>query len=267
MSKLPLELYRPIVDELESHSDFLALARTSKAFWSEVIPKLYNAVTLKDTTTTTLFLSTYQANPSRVQLVRDLTVRTTWLQFYNHTVELVKCINDMACLKQLSIDYPHTNFALPIPRLFNAGPWMIRLHLPHIHSLRLSFDPFISPFALFGTLPRPLPKLTTQMSVKLEALTDVTTVRCLGTYQNNGLKQLVHLRHLNVYSVPKAISGFVPNLESLVLGCEVLRNGPEEIMNARPFNVSLRMIGPISFRKKSEVSLSPPALTILIYKQ
>ena len=267
MSKLPLELYRPIIDELESQSDFLALARTSKAFWSEVISKLYDAVTLGDNITTTLFLSTYQANPSRVRLVRDLTVRTTWWQFSDHTIDLVECINDMTSLKHLSINYPHTQFSLPFPRLINDTPWMIKLHLPHIHSLRLSFYPLISPFALFGTLPHPLPKLTTPGTVKLEALTDVATVNCFGTYQNFGLKQLVHLRHLKVYSFPDALSEFMPNLESLIFGGAMMRIGLEGIINARPFKGSLRMIGPISFRMKSEVSLSPPALTILIYKQ
>ena len=264
MSRLPLELYRPIVHELESQSDFLALARTSKSFWSEAIPKLYGVITLEDDITTTLFLSTYRANPSRVQLVRDLTVRTTWAQFDDHTVELAECINDMACLKQLSINYPHST---PTPRLFSGTPWMNRLHLPHIHSLRLSFNPLISPFALFATLPHPLPKLTTTKTMKLEALADITTVHCIGTYQNWGLKQLVHLRHLIIYSFPDAIPEFMPNLESLIFGDVMIGTGLGRVINARPFNVSLRMIGPITFRKKGEVSLSPPALTILIYKQ
>ena len=83
MSNLPFELCKPIVDELDSRSDFIAFAPTSKAFWSEVISKLYDAVTLGDDITTTLFLSKYRANPTLVQLVRDLTVRTTWSQFFD----------------------------------------------------------------------------------------------------------------------------------------------------------------------------------------
>ena len=265
MSKLPLELYRPIVDELESQSDFLALARTSKAFWSEVIPKIYGVVTLGDNITTTLFLSTYRANPSRVRLVRDLTVRTTWLQFFDHTIELVKCINDMACLKQISIDYPKPNSDLPIPRLFNGRRWTSMLHLPHVHSLRLYPNAFISPFELFGTLPRPLPKLTTPSVVKLDALADVTTVYCTGIYQHHALMQLGHLRHLRhlkVYSYSIALSEFMPNLESLMFGGDMIRTGLEGIIDARPFKISLRMIGPITFRHKGNVSVSPQPLLI-----
>ena len=262
MSKLPFELYRPIVDELESHSDLLALARTSKAFWSEVISKLYGVVTLEDRTTTMLFLSTYRANPSRVQLVRDLTVRPALSRVFDHIIELVKCINDMAFLKQLSIDYPKPKpeFDFVMPRLSDGRPWMSMLHLPHIHSLRLYPDPYISPFKLFGTLPRPLPKLTTPRTVELEVLTDVITVYCNGVYIDYRLIQLGHLRHLKVYFFPDAMSEFMPNLESLMFGGDMIRTGLEGIINARPFNVSLRMIGPITFRKKGEVSLSPQLL-------
>ena len=261
MSKLPFELYKPIVDELDSRSDFIALARTSKAFWSEVISKLYDAVTLGDDITTTLFLSTYRANPNLVQLVRDLTVRTTWSHFIDHTTELVECINDMTCLKQLSIDYPRASFEFPlIPRLFNGTPWMSKLHLPHIHSLRLRFDPFISPFTLFGTLPRPLPKLTTSTTVTLEALTDVTTVYCAGADEYHGLKHLVHLRHLKVYDYSLAIAKFMPNLESIIVEDPMVPSSLERLINVRPFKVSLRMIGPITFRMKDEVSLSPQLL-------
>ena len=253
MSKLPFELYRLIVDELESHSDLLVLARTSKAFGSEAISKLYDAVVLGDEITTILFLSTYRANPSRAQLVRDLTVRTTWSQFPYYTTELVKCINEMARLKQLSINYPHAISALPFPRILGTW-WMTRLHLPHIHSLRLCIDPFTSPFVLFGTLPRPLPNLTTQLSAQLEALTDITTVYCAGIYQDFGLMQLGHIRHLKVHSFPDAMSDFVPNLESLMFGGALMGTGLEGIIKAGPFKVSLRMIGPIIFRNKGEVS-------------
>lgn len=256
MSTLPLELYKPIVDELECRSDFLVLARTSKAFWSEVISKLYDTVTLGDDITMRLFLSTYRANPALAQLVRNLSVRTTWLQFWSHSIELAKCINDMTCLKQLSINYPNAISISPsIPRLSTtSSPWTSELHLPHIHSLRINLDPFVSPFKLFGTLPRPLPKLTTSRSVTLEALTDVTTVFCTGTYQCPEAKQLVHLRHLNSYRCLNAPSYFMPNLESLILGNDMAQFSFKAFINAGPFQVSLRMIGPITFEKKGEVS-------------
>ena len=261
MSKVPFELYKPIVDELDSRSDFIALARTSKAFWSEAVSKLYDAVTLGDGITTILFLSTYRANPPLVQLVRDLTVRTTWSQFCDHTTELVECINDMACLKQLSIDYPKADLEFPyMLRLFNAPMWARKLHLPHIHSLRLHVEPPTSPFTLFGTLPRPLPKLTTSNTVTLESLTDITTVYCFGTLQYHGLKHLVHLRHLKYYDDPGASSEFMPNLESLIFGGDMMQTSLEGATHVRPFKVSLRMIGPITFRGTGEVSLSPQLL-------
>jgi hypothetical protein len=62
MSMLPFELYKLIVDELESRRDFLVLARTSKAFRSEIISKLYDTVTLEDEISTILFLLTYQTS-------------------------------------------------------------------------------------------------------------------------------------------------------------------------------------------------------------
>jgi len=56
---------------------------------------------------------------------------------------------------------------------------MSKLHPLHINLLRLHFDPLPAPLMLFGTLPRPFPKL---MSSRREALTDVTTVYGAGTY-------------------------------------------------------------------------------------
>ena len=88
MSKLPFELCKPIVDELDSRSDFIAFAPTTKAFWSEVISKLYDAVTLGDETTTTLFLSTYRANPTLVQLYSSRSYSTNNLvAVFRYTIE------------------------------------------------------------------------------------------------------------------------------------------------------------------------------------
>ena len=206
----------------------------------------------------TLFLSTYRANPALARLVRDLSVRTTWLRFYSHVMSLIRCINDMTCLKQLSINYPNASSNVAsIPGIFTTNsPWTSELHLPHIHSLRIDLNPFVSPFMLFGTLPRPLPKLTTPRRVVLEALTDVTTVSCTGTCQYHESRQLVHLRHLNSYHCSNAPSYFMPNLQSLILGNDMAQFSLKEFINARPFQVSLRMIGPITFRKEGEVSPS-----------